>query len=153
MYALVLATLTLVALALGTSFAHVLEWPAKLRYDAAQYSKLQTSLYVKWGPPNIGGWLEPAAILASLMVAVMMRHQRAAFGLALTAAAMLLLAFPVVFFWRVQPANRVFWAAASAGQAPADWTKWRAQWETGHATRFALHLIAFVLLAAAAMSD
>jgi hypothetical protein len=30
---------------------------------------------------------------------------------------------------------------------PFDWNAWRTRWETGHAIRFVLHLIAFVLLA------
>jgi hypothetical protein len=45
-------TLTLVALAMGMSFAHVLEWPAKLNYDASFYVRVQTSLYALWGPAS-----------------------------------------------------------------------------------------------------
>lgn len=140
--------LALVALLLGTSFAHVLEWPAKLAYDAALYVRLQTSLYAEWGPPGIGGYLEPAAILGTLALALATRR-RATFPFAAAAVAFLLLAFPVVFFWRVAPANEAFRAAAASGVIPADWTAWRDRWETGHAARFGLHLAAFLLLAAA----
>jgi hypothetical protein len=145
-----LATLTLVALVLGTSFAHVLEWPAKLQYEGPLYVRLQTSLYAWWGPPSIAGFLEPAAILAVLVLAALVRHHRSAFALMAVAAGVLLLAFPVVFFWRVAPANAVFRAAAAAGTLPPDWAAWRTQWETGHALRFVLHLTAFVLLATGA---
>jgi hypothetical protein len=36
---------------------------------------------------------------------------------------------------------------------PSDWNAWRTQWETGHAIRFVLHLIAFVLLAFSLTSE
>jgi hypothetical protein len=39
-------TILLVSLLLGLAFAHVLEWPAKMRYDAALYITLQKTLYV-----------------------------------------------------------------------------------------------------------
>lgn len=62
-------------------------------------------------------------------------------------AGALLLAFPVIFFWRAVPANAGFRAAAASRTIPADRTAWRAQWETGHALGFVLQLAAFVLVA------
>jgi hypothetical protein len=150
MRAWLVVTLVLVALVLGTSFAHVLEWPAKLQYDGPLYTRLHTTLYIYWGPPSLTGFVEPAAIVAVLVLAALLRHERPAFPLAALAAGALLLAFPVIFFWRVEPANAAFRAAALAGTVPKDWTAWRARWETGHALRFVLHLVAFVLLASAA---
>jgi hypothetical protein len=144
-----IVTLTLVALVLGTSFAHVLQWPAKLQYDGALYTQLHTSLYRYWGPPSATGYMEPAAILAVLVLAILVRDYRPALQLVAVAAGVLLLAFPVVFFWRVAPSNAAFWAAARSGTIPARWTVWRDRWETGHALRFILHLTAFALLAAA----
>lgn len=143
-------TLILVALVLGTSFAHVLEWPAKLGYEGTLYVRLQTSLYQRWGPPSLTGFVEPAAIVAVLILAVLVRHDRPAFRLVLVAAGALLLAFPVVFFWRVAPANAFFRAAAQSGATPPDWAQWRTRWETGHALRFVLHSTGFALLAASA---
>jgi hypothetical protein len=143
-------TLVLVALVLGTSFAHVPQWPAKLQYDGPLYTRLQTTLYMLWGPPSLTGFIEPAAILAVLVLAALLRHDRPAFTLVAVAAGVMLLAFPVVFYWRVEPANVAFRAAALAGTVPKDWAAWRTQWETGHALRFVLHLVAFVLLASAA---
>ena len=145
------ATITLTALLLGTSFAHLLELPAKMRYDAELYVRLQTSLYTHWGPPGVGGFLEPAAILAVIVLAALLRHDQTLRRPVVGAAIGLLLAFPAVFFWRVAPANAVFWRAASSGVIPPDWAAWRLQWETGHALRFALHLTTLVLLAAAAV--
>jgi hypothetical protein len=87
----------------------------------------------------------PGFVLGTLL-----RHQRPAFTLVAVAAGAMLLAFPVIFFWRVEPVNAAFRAAALAGTVPTDWTARRARWETGHALRFVLHLVAFVLLASAA---
>ena len=144
-----IVTLTLVALVLGTSFAHVLQWPAKLQYDGALYTHLHTSLYRYWGPPSITGYMEPAATLAVLVLAVLVRDHRPALPLVAVAAGVLLVAFPVVFFWRVAPSNAAFWNAARSGTVPVDWMAWRDRWEAGHALRFILHLTAFVLIAVA----
>ena len=57
-------SIILVALLQGLAFAHLLERPAKMQYDASLYITLQKTLYVQWGPPNFGGFLEPVAIAA-----------------------------------------------------------------------------------------
>src|SRR5437764_7988696 len=100
--------ITLVALTMGTSFAHVLEWPAKLHYSGEFYLRLQTSLYAYWGPPSITGFIEPAAILSVFLLAVFSRDCLVTLRFTLGAAICLVLAFPVVFFWRVAPANATF---------------------------------------------
>lgn len=138
-------TILLVALLLGLSFAHVLELPAKMQYDAALYITLQKTLYVAWGPPNVGGILEPAAILATVSLAFILRHKRPAFWLTLGAGVALLLAFPVIFFVFVAPANEAFLSATTAS-VPANWMELRTNWETGHAIRFVLQLVALGLL-------
>jgi len=138
-------TILLVALLLGLAFAHVLERPAKMKYDAALYLTLQKTLYVEWGPPNVGGFLEPAAILATLSLAFVVRKRRPVFWLTIGASVMLLLAFPVVFFWFVAPSNDVFLAAPSA-TVPSNWVELRSRWETGHAIRFVLQFTAISLL-------
>src|SRR5881227_2729167 len=118
--------ITLVALTMGTSSAHVLEWPAKLHYTGEFYLRLQTSLYAYWGPPSITGFVESAAVLSVLFLAVLCRAQPVTLRLTVGAAICLLLAFPVVFFWRVAPANGTFFHAARAGMLPPDWDSWHA---------------------------
>lgn len=140
-----LFTTLLVALLSGLAFAHVLELPAKMQYDATLYITLQKSLYVQWGPPNIGGVLEPSAILATGLLAFFLRRSHRNLWLSLLALFALLLAFPVVFFWLVAPANAGFLSAMLPG-IPPDWTALRSNWETGHAIRFALQLAAVGLL-------
>jgi Domain of unknown function (DUF1772) len=145
--------ITLVALTMGTSFAHVLELPAKLHYSGEFYLRLQTSLYAYWGPPSITGFVEPAAVLSVLFLAVLCRRRPVTLRLTLGSVICLLLAFPVVFFWRVAPANETFFHAAHAEILPADWNSSRMRWEMGHAIRFVLHLTAFVLLALSLTSE
>lgn len=141
-----LVALTLTALTMGMSFAHVLEMPAKLAYPPDLYVALQNTLYVSFGPPNIGAFVEPGAVLTVMILAYLVRHRRPAFWFVLWAAICLLLAFPVIFFLFTEPANAVFHAARPAS-VPADFARYRSQWENSHAVRFVLHLAAFVLLA------
>ena len=144
--------LILVALLMGTSFAHVLEMPAKMQYDAALYVTLQKTLYVEWGPPNFGGFLEPGAIIATAVLVFLVRRRRRSLWLVLAAMTCLLLAFPVVFFSLVNPSNLAFRSSTPASP-PADWMRLRALWEYGHATRFALHLAAFSALATSVVAE
>jgi hypothetical protein len=139
------ATILSVALLAGLAFAHVLEQPAKMQYDAALYLTLQKSLYVQWGPPHIGGVLEPLAIVATGLLAFFVRKNKRDLRFSLGALFTLLLAFPVVFFWLVAPANAVF-LAATLTSIPLNWTDLRSNWETGHAIRFALQFGALALL-------
>ena len=139
------ASIVLVALLTGLALAHVLEQPAKMHYDAALYITLQKSLYVDWGPPNLGGVLEPAAILATGLLAFVVRKNRRGFWFSLGALIALLLAFPVVFFGWVAPANAVF-AAATLPNIPPGWSTARSNWELGHAIRFGLQLTALAML-------
>jgi hypothetical protein len=74
-------------------------------------------------------------------------------SLTLGAAICLLVAFPVVFFWRVAPANATFFHATQTEILPANWNVWRMRWETGHAIRFVLHLAALVLLVLSLTSE
>ncbi|SJM90276.1 conserved membrane hypothetical protein [Crenothrix polyspora] len=138
-------TILLVALLTGLAFAHVLELPAKMQYEAAMYIALQKSLYVQWGPPNVGGVLEPAAIIATALIAFFGRNNKRGLWLPLGALAALLTAFPVVFFVLVAPANAGF-MATTLPSIPVNWTEFRANWELGHVIRFGLQFSALSLL-------
>lgn len=135
----------LVALTAGLALAHVLEQSAKMQYDAALYITLQKSLYVQWGPPQVGGFLEPAATAATGLLAFFVRKSKRALWLSLGSLFALLLAFPVIFFWLVAPGNVAF-LAATPPSIPANWIDLRSNWETGHAIRFALQFAALSLL-------
>ena len=116
-----------------------------MQYDAVLYITLQKSLYVQWGPPNIGGVLEPLAIAATGLLAFFVRKSKRGMWLSVGAVFALLLAFPIVFFWLVAPANAGF-LAATLPSIPPNWTDLRSNWEMGHAIRFALQFAALALL-------
>jgi hypothetical protein len=110
------------------------------QYSGDLYVALQRTLYVQWGPPNIGAILEPAAIVATGILAYLVRRQRRALWLTLVTAVVLLLAFPVVFFWLVAPANAAF-RGGIGDPLPANWSTMRDHWELGHMLRFGLQLV------------
>lgn len=138
-------TLILIALSMGMAFCHTLELPAKLQYDGALYVTIQNSLYVAFGSPNIGAFIEIGAILAAIALTIIVRKRQPAFWLTLAGTIFLLLAFPVVFFLFTEPANTVF-RQATPQSLPANWEQLRNQWEYSHAARFFLQLIGFSLL-------
>ncbi|MBD3885196.1 DUF1772 domain-containing protein [Phormidium tenue FACHB-886] len=138
-------TLILSALVTGIAFCHALELPAKMQYSASQYIAIQNGLYVAFGPPNVGAWIEIAAPLIAIALAIFVRKRRPAFPLTLVAIALMLLAFPVVFFAFTEPANRVI-RSATPESIPVNWEQLRYQWEYSHLARFFCHLGAFSML-------
>ncbi len=134
------SAVVLVALTMGLTFAHFLEMPVKLGYDAAMYQQVNGTLYAYFA--YVGGPVEVAAVVVTALLA-WSRRGRAGFGPSVAGAACTAAALAV---WGavVQTANVEFgrWSAA----IPGDWERWRAQWETGHSASFLLLLAALVLL-------
>jgi hypothetical protein len=129
------------ALTMGLTFAHTLELPQKLGYDAAMWTRVQQSLYLYFGV--VGGAVEVAAVVAAVVFAVRARGRPggrlAAVGAACFVAAL------AWWFAVVNTANAQIggWAVDAV---PSDWERWRAQWEFGHAVHFALTLAGFLAL-------
>lgn len=140
-----LITLILSSLVTGMALCHALELPAKMQYSAAQYIAIQNSLYVAFGPPNIGVWIELGAPLFAIALAIWVRKRRRAFQLTLVAIALMFLAFPVIFFGFTEPVNRVI-RNATPESIPVNWQQLRTQWEYSHLARFFCHLAAFTAL-------
>ncbi|MEP7274488.1 MAG: DUF1772 domain-containing protein, partial [Acidobacteriota bacterium] len=80
-------TLVLTALLMGMTFAHVLEFPAKMEYSAALYLSIHRTLYVAFGAPNIGAFVEIGTVLATFVLAFLVRHRRRTFWSTVIAAA------------------------------------------------------------------
>jgi len=137
-------TIVLTALLMGMTFCHVLEMPAKMQYPAPFYLTLHRSLYVAFGPPNPGAFIEIGAILAAIVLVFLVRGERPAFWLTL-AGALFLVAGLIGFFAFVQPANAAM-RNMMIDMPPDDFFHWRDQWEYGHAAHFALHLLGFSAL-------
>lgn len=138
-------TLVLAALLMGTTFCHVLEWPAKMQYPASLYLTLHRTLYVAFGPPGPGAFIEIGAILAAAVLVFLVRRRRPAFWLTLVGAVCLAAGLGVYFAF-IESAN-VAMRSMVIDAPPADWTRWREQWEYGHAAHFAFHLVGFSALA------
>ena len=134
---LVLAFLATLPLA-----AHVLELPAKLSLDGAMWLEVQQRLYRGWGP--IFGPVEMAALATTAWLYFISPVPRRAYLVAGVCFALML----VCFFVFNDPVNKavIGWTVSTL---PADWTDYRARWETGHALAAALSMIAFFVLAAA----
>jgi hypothetical protein len=141
-------TLLLAALTMGMAWAHALELGPKMTLTATDYMIVQ-QIYQEFG--RLGAMIEPAAIVASVVLAIRVRHRRPAFSLTLVGAGLLALAF-VVWIAFVMPAN-VDLAAWSATEAPVDWMRIRDQWEYAHAARFALQLAGFSALLASVLGE
>jgi 2-polyprenyl-6-methoxyphenol hydroxylase-like FAD-dependent oxidoreductase len=140
------ATLVLVALLLGTTFAHAaLELPQRMRAEGVQWLTLQRSIYTFFAYAR--GPIEGAALLASSLWVVKMLRQRRSYAIAAAAAACLLLAF-AVWVALIQPVNAEI-ATLGAGVMPFRWAALRSQWGCSHSIRFVLHCCGFVLLASA----
>jgi hypothetical protein len=127
------------ALVMGMALCHALELPAKMQYSASQYITIQNSLYVAFGPPNIGAYIEVFAPVTAIGLAILVRKRRLAFQLTLLAVALMLLAFPALFSVFIEPANVAF-RSATPTSIPANWEQLRNQWEYAHLARFFCHL-------------
>jgi hypothetical protein len=137
-----MATLICAALVTGLAFAHVLELPQKMSYDADEYARVQHSLYAYFA--YVGGPLEVLSIVLAAIVAVMVRRDGMVFRWTL-AGACLLAAGLAEWAAVVQTANNKM-AAWTAGNVPADWEAVRDQWEFGHVGHFVLFGTGLALL-------
>ena len=143
-----LATLVLAALLMGTSFAHTLEMPAKMRFTEEHWLQAQQSMYVAYA--KVGGVLEVCALVTAGGLAYFLRDWRPAMFAAIAGTACLAVAFLVVW---VLVTNRVnvkvgLWTPDTL---PDEWPRWRKRWEISHVVRFAFHLGGFALLTAATL--
>ena len=132
------ATVLLVALVMGTTLAHALEMPAKMRVSGSFWVECQHTLYRFFR--YIGGPIEVAAVLISAALAYF-TFGRATFGASLIASILLIIAF-VVWAVLTERVNRQV-AKWTAADIPRDWERWRTRWEYSHLVRFLLHFVAF----------
>jgi hypothetical protein len=137
--AIVLTGLTLVA-----PGAHLLELSNKIVLAESQYFTVQ-GIYRGWW---LVGLALPAAFVANLALAIVVRHaDRIAFWLAIAAAALIAANLIVFFIW-TQPANAV---TANWTLRPANWQILRQQWEYSHAVNAGIAFLAFCLVTVASL--
>lgn len=135
----------LAALALGLSFCHLMQLPARMGWD--QY--LWVGSTVQGGPEalfgRVGPLIDVVAVLSLLLLGALLRNQSLAV-FRLTAFAALAYAAALVLWWaEIYPVN-VELTKWVSGPVPDDWSEWRSRWEWGHATIAALEFIGFAAL-------
>ncbi len=145
MHIIRLLALVIAVLALLAPAAHVLELPNKLKLDGPLWLSVQQSLYRGWGP-FIGAPTEIGGLALAIVCAAFSKLSRA--RMLWLAAAACYVVMLIAFFMFNAPANAAIdsWTAATL---PADWSHWRAKWETGHAIAavFAAGALIFVFSA------
>lgn len=146
-----LMTLIFVALFMGLEFAHTLELPAKMQYDGALYVTIQNSLYQYFGAPGPGAFVTVGAVFSALALTVLSRKRYPAFWWTLASTLCLAIAFPLIYFLRIEPVNIVIQANASA--VPTNWEQLRSQWEYAHATNFIFGLAGFIAVVMSVLVD
>jgi len=143
------AALTIAALSLAPSFAHMLEawprlyvWPPELWRETTVFHQ-QFLLYLIVGAP-----LDLAAIAMPALYAVRLRNdrpkERSRAGLAVTACVLYSLALIVWALW-VAPANDAL-AGWTPGPIPENFHTIRGRWESGHIVVAVLKLLGFMAL-------
>ena len=138
-------TLLLAALSLATEWAHVLELPQKLRYDAQMYTAVNGSLYRYFA--IAGGVCQIGAIAAAFLLAFAIKRDRPVFTYTVAGALLLLAAF-LAWLALVAPVNSQIAQALRLHPetVPALWTVLRNRWEYGHAAGFAIQLCGYLAL-------
>jgi hypothetical protein len=143
---------TLAALALTMTSAHVLEMPQKMTYGPELYTAVNTTMYKYFA--IVGGSYQIGAIAAAGLLVFLTRKHRPAFGWTLTGALFLLLSFASWLLIVAPVNNEIADALEGAPETvPALWMEMRARWEYGHAAGFVLQLLGFAALVVSLLVD
>ncbi|HVO03383.1 MAG TPA: hypothetical protein VMT54_14350 [Candidatus Cybelea sp.] len=141
--------LLLVALTLGMTFCHALEYPGKLKLTGLEWLTVQHNIYIAFGV--VGAIIEVTAIATTWVVFGQLRGWKTARVLTLLAAVCGTAALGIWFAY-VDPVNSAL-NAWTPETLPDNWTRFRDQWEAGHAVSAALFALAFGALVIAIMSE
>ncbi|MBN1239517.1 MAG: DUF1772 domain-containing protein [Gammaproteobacteria bacterium] len=157
--ALLVVALVLVAVTMGLSLAHALEFPGKLRLDEPTYRAVQAVYYPGFTIGGLVGEFGSMLVLATLLFLVPIGSERfwwtaAAFCLLLAGHAVYwIVTHPVNNAWlkgtRLAGVGRVFFGLFAAPDA--DWRHMRKVWEWSHVARACLATLGFIALALAAV--
>lgn len=139
-----LIALVATALAMAAALAHVLELPAKMELDVADYFVAQM-LYRGWDKLGILLAVELAGILA---VIASTRSDKPTQQRAMLALAGLIAAQAIFWTWTF-PANR---ATDNWTRVPDNWQELRMHWEYSHFAGAMCQGVAFVALVVAALT-
>lgn len=158
MLVLEITAILLTAVVMSLSLAHALELPGKLRLNREAYLTTQAIYYPGF---TFGGIAEPLAVIAVLLLLSTSPVSTRFWLLLLSLVA--LAAVQVIFWFWVQPVNRIWLKDLQLGQAGAaffgkqrqapggnpeaeNWQALRDRWESGHVARAVFAIIALLLL-------
>lgn len=124
-------TLMLASFSLSLSMTHLLELPQRMQFDQQLWVRVTVfeNVYRLFG--SVGAVFEITAILTAIVLIFLVRKRGSTFYWTLGGAIFLILAF-VSWIMFVAPMNAEF-AKWMANGVPADWTRYRDQWEYAHA--------------------
>jgi hypothetical protein len=130
----------LTAFVMAAAVAHLLELPIKITLNGAEYLTVQ-QIYRGWA---LLGIVIYAALASTVMLAVMVRKQRGAWCLVVTAI-LCMVAAQVVFWAFTYPVNR---ETSNWTLLPEHWQQLRIRWEFSHAAGAVLQCSALATLVA-----
>jgi hypothetical protein len=134
--------ITCAALVMGLTLTHALEAPGKAQLSGAEWLAIQHTFY--GGYAVVGGIAEIVGLVASLVLANLLRSERMAAGLALLAA----LCFAgtlLAFVFGNNPLNQQI-ASWTPETLPTTWPQTRDAWDRAHTISAFLGAIAFFAL-------
>jgi hypothetical protein len=137
------ANLAFAVLASLAPLAHLLELPNKLTLNGPIWLAVQQHLYRGWGP-FLGGPAEIGALITTLGLLAIHWHDRRIRRFLLVAA-IVYAGMIAVFFVFNNPVNQAVntWTATTL---PANWSRYRLRWETGHAIAAGLAMIGLIVV-------
>jgi hypothetical protein len=138
------------AVTMSAALAHLMELPAKMKYEPSLYVRLHRTLYPTFG--RAAGPAEACAVATTAALAWLDRTPRRRASRLTLAAAGCLAAAHGVFWSVVQPVN-VEMMEWRLDAIPTNWTTQRDRWEYGHAVRAGLVTAALGALAWSLLSD
>jgi hypothetical protein len=131
-------SILLAALALVPAMAHLIELPNKIYLSREDYLTVQR-IYRGW---ELAGIVVVGALLSTLILTIMNRHDPQAFTLSLIAL-ICIVATQLVFWLFTFPVNG---QTENWTVLPPNWSELRARWEYSHATSAVLNLLALAAL-------
>lgn len=143
--------LMLASLSLSLSMAHLLELPQRMQFDQRLWVEVTVVETADRLLGSVGTVVETGAILAAIGLAAVVRQRGAVFHWALAGAVLLgmALAGGLIF---VAPMNAEF-ATWLTQPVPADWTRYRNQWEYAQAAIALLKTLAMSCLVVSVLLD
>ena len=137
-------TLMLASFSLSLSMTHLLELPQRMQFDQQLWVRVTVfeNVYKLFG--SVGAVFEITAILTAIVLTFLVRKHGSTFYWTLGGAILLVLGF-VSWITFVAPMNAEF-AQWLTNPLPADWTRYRDQWEYAHAVNALIKIIGLSLL-------